>query len=110
MRGRIDFETTCADLGAAFGAPAVFVFIYPSEGGLDAGAFQPAAALGLLGHLLALHQVHAGEAAYRLLIERDGRPLIAARLVERRDLGQPSGQAASRLCDLSVQNLLPVSG
>lgn len=110
MGRRVDFKSAGADFGAAVGAPTILVLVDAFKRCFYAGALQQSAALGFLRHLLALYQIHAGEASDGLLIKRDGGAFIISSGVQSGDLSQSLLQTISRFRDGSVQNLLPVSG
>lgn len=105
MGGRIDCEPPVRDRRPACGAPAVLVFVHPPERRLDPRTFELAAALGLLRHLLSLHQVHAREAAHGLLIELHSRAFVGSRRVERAEFIEALRENPAPVFDVSVQNV-----
>ena len=68
---RIEIETRLGDVVAAFLAESEFAFIDAPKGRIDFRASSRAPAHCRLCHGLALHGVHATEAANRLLVQHD---------------------------------------
>lgn len=89
MSCRIDLKPAGVDFGATFRAPAIFVLVNAFERGLNARPFKLSAALRFLRHLLALHQIHPGEASDCLLIERNDGALVLSCGVQVRDFSEP---------------------
>ena len=67
--GGVGGESFCGDLFAALGAIAVVSLLDPLEGRVEALALGCAPAGLRLSHRLVLERIHAGEAAYGLLVE-----------------------------------------
>ena len=105
MRDRVDMEASGGDLGSAFGAPAEFIAFDPPERCEDAALLHVPTSLRFLRHLLTLHEVHAREAANRLLIEGYRRLFVGAGPGRRFQRRQSLQQPLAHFCNVSHKKL-----